>query len=245
MHMWLLKSLHACWNLSNDTSLGTVAIILWERLRSFFYLRFDAVMLAVVSAPYLCTNPFLKRIWLFTLPLSVSGWVVFMVLNIKTAIYWDVTSCILVDIYMHFVGTCCIFTPIVKMNILQEYIASIVSSVQTIKLVDGCKHSQGSTVCTFSSTYRLESRICCDVLEEQFVTIFSSSWWDTYHSSEILCGHMTILLWPWEVITCKFVHFIGSAVIICPSPHVQASLYFFWHNFIIGQYIFLRPCLNM
>ena len=55
-----------------------------------------------------------------------------MVLSIKTAVYWDVTSCILVDVYMHFVGTCCIFTPVLKMNILQEYIASIVSSVQTV-----------------------------------------------------------------------------------------------------------------
>jgi len=52
-----------------------------------------------------------------------------MVLSIKTAVYWDATSCILVGVYMHLVGTCCIFTPILKMNFLQEYSASIVSSV--------------------------------------------------------------------------------------------------------------------
>jgi len=83
-----------------------------------------------------------------------------MVFKVKAALYWDVMSCILVDVYMHFVGTCCIFTPIQKMNILKDYIASIVSSVQTMKMVDDHKHSQGNTVCTFSSTQRMESRIC-------------------------------------------------------------------------------------
>jgi hypothetical protein len=91
--------------------------------------------------------------------LSISGWDVCMVLNVKTALYWDVMPCILVDVYMHFVGTC-IFTPILKMNIPKEYIASIVTSLQTMKLVGGHKYKQGNTVCTFSSTYRMESSIC-------------------------------------------------------------------------------------
>jgi hypothetical protein len=46
------------------------------------------------------------------------------------------------------------------MNILKDYIASIVSSVQTMKMVDDHKHSQGNTVCTFSSNQRMESCIC-------------------------------------------------------------------------------------
>lgn len=62
IHMWLLKSSHACWNLSNDTLLITLAIILWERLRSFF-----KVWCCFISSGF-CTNPFLKRICLFVCP---------------------------------------------------------------------------------------------------------------------------------------------------------------------------------
>jgi len=52
-----------------------------------------------------------------------------MVLSIKTAVYWDVMSCIVVDVYIHSVETCCIFTAILKMNFLQEYIAYVAYSL--------------------------------------------------------------------------------------------------------------------
>jgi hypothetical protein len=96
-----------------------------------------------------------------------------MVVNVKTVIYWDVRAYILVDVYTHFVGTCCVFIPVLKMNILKEYIASTISSVQTVKLADGRKHSQGIF------HFYLEDGILYllgDILEKHFVTtIFSSS----------------------------------------------------------------------
>lgn len=227
VHMWLLKSSHACWNFSNDTSLRTVAIILWERLRSFIYLTFHAFKLTVVSAPYLCTNPFLKRIWLFIHPLSISGWDVFMVFNVKTAVYRDVTSCILVGVYVHFVGTCRIFIPILKMNILKDYIASIVSSVQTMKLVDGRKHSQGNTVCTFSSTYRMETRICYVMFWRNVLSPSSFHPDETHTTVQKSC----VAIWPYYFGPEKLVLANLCCSLVVPSSfahhHVFKPMFFF------------------
>ena len=71
----------------------------------FFYLRFDAFILAVVSAPHLCTNSFLKRIWLFIHPtecirFDVSWW---WTLRLSFIVMWC-RAC------LHaLVEACCIF----------------------------------------------------------------------------------------------------------------------------------------
>jgi hypothetical protein len=43
-----------------------------------------------------------------------------MVVNVKIGVFQDVTPCILIDVYLHFVGTYCIFSPVLKMDILKE-----------------------------------------------------------------------------------------------------------------------------
>jgi hypothetical protein len=148
-----------------------------------------------------------------------------MVLNVKTAVYWDVTSRILVDVYVHFVGTCYIFSPILKMNILKTYIASVISSVQTMKLVDGRKHSQGNTVCTFSSTHRMGSHICCVNFGGTFrhhlhfilmrhISQFRNPVWQYDHITLVLRTYsLQICAVPWEcphhspISTCLCVFF--------------------------------------
>lgn len=107
-------------------------------------------------------------------------------------------SCIPVDVYMHFVGTCRIFTLILKMNILKGYITSIVSSVQMMKLVDSHKHSQGDTVCTFSSTYRMESCICYVTFWRNILSpsSFHPDGTRTAVQKSCVAINMTILLWP-------------------------------------------------
>jgi hypothetical protein len=85
-----------------------------------FYLRFDAFVLEVVSVLHSCTNRVLKRIWLLILPTDFIRFEVLMMVNIKTGVFWDVTPCILVCIYLRFGGIYWIFSPILKMDILKE-----------------------------------------------------------------------------------------------------------------------------